>query len=466
MSTFEEKSILESLQNNLASPVTFPDTSEIYEGLRKKYLSTGEAVEVDFRKLAGWVKLGDQLTHQIHPYPAKLLPHIANFFVNATTLRAAGNSILDPFCGSGTVALEASLAGATSYVADANPLALLITKVKTTPYKIAELKDSLQSLLGRVKRLKTAPQIAIINSDLWYSPERKKSLEIIARAVKEVSNEDHRDFFRVCLSVTSKKLSNSDPAISVPVRLKTKEKFTEKVNKRIQERLDWIESASPIAEFTKTCLANIERIETTNNFYDSRKPAIALSNDAKKLKCSQSFKNSNSTVSLTVTSPPYGSAQKYIRSSSLSLNWLELSSPNGLTNLEDKSIGREHAPLRNRERTSPPLPDKYEDLLIRIRKSNETRYHITRSYLCEMREALIEIAKVTAPSGHVVLVIGNNSICNEPLRNDLFATNILTEAGLNLETSLIDHIKSRGLMTKRNKTASLISRESVIVFSK
>jgi tRNA G10 N-methylase Trm11 len=47
--------------------------------------------------------------------------------------------VLDPFCGSGTVALEASIHGFLPLVADANPLALLLTKVKTTPYCIEKL---------------------------------------------------------------------------------------------------------------------------------------------------------------------------------------------------------------------------------------------------------------------------------------------------------------------------------------
>jgi hypothetical protein len=37
---------------------------------------------------------------------------------------------------------------------------------------------------------------------------------------------------------------------------------------------------------------------------------------------------------------------------------------------------------------------------------------------------------------------------------------------MTLELSLIDHIKSRGLMTKRNQTASVIAREAVLVFRK
>ncbi|ABE42338.1 hypothetical protein Bpro_0374 [Polaromonas sp. JS666] len=132
-------------------------------------MRTGQSVEVDFRGLVNWVRLGNQLTHQIHPYPAKLLPHIAHFFARASTYTGKQGRILDPFCGSGTVALEASLAGHKPLVADANPLALLITRVKTTPYNLEELRASLDSLLKRVVRYRTAPNISVVNDQLWYS---------------------------------------------------------------------------------------------------------------------------------------------------------------------------------------------------------------------------------------------------------------------------------------------------------
>ena len=103
-----------------------------------EYHKNQTPIDIDFRKLIHWLRAGDQLTHQIHPYPAKLLPHIAYFFLKAHK-NLTQKLVLDPFCGSGTVALEASIHGFLPLVADANPLALLLTKVKTTPYCIEKL---------------------------------------------------------------------------------------------------------------------------------------------------------------------------------------------------------------------------------------------------------------------------------------------------------------------------------------
>ena len=206
------------------------DTSNTFAELVSRFNRTGKPLQVDFRKLVSWVPLGDQLTHHLHSYPAKLLPHIGHFFVRAQCLRGTRPIILDPFCGSGTVALEASIANVQPYIADSNPLALLISRVKTTGYDLADLSAAIERALSRSRRYKTGPVVQLVNSQLWYLPEIKRSLERILRSVNEEPNDRTRDFLRVCFSATARRLSNADPAISVPVRSRTKETFSDARN--------------------------------------------------------------------------------------------------------------------------------------------------------------------------------------------------------------------------------------------
>ena len=49
-----------------------------------------------------------------------------------TASPAAPLTVLDPFCGSGTVLLEAALRGHLAIGVDVNPLARLLSRVKTT----------------------------------------------------------------------------------------------------------------------------------------------------------------------------------------------------------------------------------------------------------------------------------------------------------------------------------------------
>ncbi len=455
----------------LGGPKDHPvvDTSLLLEELRRRYVRKAKPIEVDFRKLVNWIRLGDQLTHQIHPYPAKLLPQIAHFFIRASYFNGAGKIVLDPFCGSGTVALEASLAGHLPMIADANPLALLIARVKTTPYETIELSDAAQKIVSKARRFKHADEIPVVNGHLWYDATVKKNLEILLRAINCVSRDDHKDFFRVCFSVVSRRLSRADPAISVPVRLKTKDRLSNVANQRIKERQRWLRSADVLAEFKRVCDANISRVQTANFLNRDRCPAIEVGRDARNLQSPGSKvggKLQDESVSLILTSPPYGSAQKYIRAASLSLNWLGLAAPTELAMLEGRSIGREHLPRYAGVDTTTEIPQSFERLVARITAKNERRGQITRQYLCEMKAALVEMVRVCSKQGHIVLVVGNNQVCGKYLHNDKFIVHILEELGMKLEMSLIDHIKSRGLITKRNKTASVISRESVLVFSK
>jgi hypothetical protein len=66
--------------------------------------------------------------HQISPYIGKLKPNIARELVLNYT--KPGWLVADPFCGSGTIPLEAQLAGRRVVASDDNPYALVLTKAK------------------------------------------------------------------------------------------------------------------------------------------------------------------------------------------------------------------------------------------------------------------------------------------------------------------------------------------------
>lgn len=443
------------------------DTSLLLQELKKEYEKRRSPIEVNFREMVNWVRPGDQLTHFIHPYPAKLLPHIANFFASASALRRDGSSILDPFAGSGTVALEGSMVGLTPLIADSNPLALLVTRVKTTPYDPSVLLECIRALVTRTSRLRAAPSIPIVNEHIWYRPRIKSELERILRAVTEVEDDSVRDFFQVCFSVVARRLSNADMSISVPVRLKVKPSLSDEANREVRRHIKWLNSVDALEEFAKTAHLNVARIATTNDRYPSRVSATPVGHDARSLVDESGNRLASNSVPLVVTSPPYGSAQKYIRASSLSLNWLSLCPPRGLANLESRSIGREHL-ARSREgaQVHAKEDNRLSDTLDTIRQVNAARAAITETYLREMRDALREIVRVTAPKGHVALVIGNNRVSGVTVKNDEFAAELLQENGCDVNLVLRDRIHSRGLLTQRNATAGVIARETIMLFQK
>src|ERR1700752_3595814 len=70
--------------------------------------------------------------HSIHPYPAKFIPNIPRALINSLPI-PEGSIILDPFCGSGVTLTEAQDAGIESLGVDLNPIACLLSRVKTNP---------------------------------------------------------------------------------------------------------------------------------------------------------------------------------------------------------------------------------------------------------------------------------------------------------------------------------------------
>ena len=74
--------------------------------------------------------LARALTHGFHSYAGRMHPSTARTAI--AELSKPGQHILDPFCGSGTVLVEAMAAGRMAVGVDASPLAILIAKVRST----------------------------------------------------------------------------------------------------------------------------------------------------------------------------------------------------------------------------------------------------------------------------------------------------------------------------------------------
>src|SRR5262245_55297191 len=69
--------------------------------------------------------------HQLSPYIGKLKSAIAADLL--TTYTGLNDLVLDPFCGSGTVPLEAALLGRRAVAADASMYAAVLTRAKLAP---------------------------------------------------------------------------------------------------------------------------------------------------------------------------------------------------------------------------------------------------------------------------------------------------------------------------------------------
>jgi DNA modification methylase len=433
----------------------FPfDTRPEIERLIECYQNTGEAQEVSFRELVPWLKVGERATHYLHSYPAKLLPQIAHFFLAASNMSEKGASVLDPFSGTGTVALEAILSGKKAFYADANPVARLITSVKTSVISLDSVRAAYARAIQRYKKSRSSTPPDVVNIAHWYEPQVIGHLCRLKAGIDAESDGHIKDFLYVTFSSVVRKCSLADPRLSVPVRLK------EYSGRRVTKKISVIECFSE--QFEANCKRMAEYVKLTKIC----EVGHSAGSDARKLELSPGTPLPSGTIDLVITSPPYAGAQKYIRATSLSLGWLGFVKSSQLRELEDKNIGREHIPKQKYEsfvRTGIASADL---ILESVYKENPLRAAIASTYLIEMKSALREIYRVLKTGGRMILVIGNNVVCGKEFMSSEYLSIACQELGMSVELKLIDSIKSRGLMTKRNKTASLITREWVLVLRK
>jgi hypothetical protein len=423
------------------------DFSGDFERLEETYRQRKKAVPVNFRELVPLHSGVDRASHLLHSYPAKLLVNIPIFFLNSKQLGFRNGVVLDPFCGTGTVLLEAILAGHKAVGADANPLARLIAQVKVTPLDPVVLHAACQTISKLSKRIKPLRFSPVVDVDRWFDPDVKVDLGRLLGAVQEIDDPPTRRFMQVCFSNCIRKVSRADPRMSVPVR-----------NRKVSEAL-----VANVAEVFERCvLLNIQRINTLWAANARFADATHIVDDARHLGKGRLSINAD----LIITSPPYLGAQKYIRASSLSIGWLGLAPENKLRQLERQSIGREHFSKTEYETLETPDVKGVGAHLQRVWKRNPLRAHIAATYLKEMNQALSEACFHLRKGGHFVLIIGDNSLCGAPFPTSRYLRNMLYDAGLDLRLALVDDIRSRGLMTKRNKTAGLIYREHIYVFQK
>lgn len=103
------------------------------------------------------------LTHWWYPYKAKFHPQMTKALINWCGLKN-GDTLLDPFCGSGTALVEAKTLGVNSIGIDISPLCKLISKVKCDILDISyeELKDYPRESILRFfdKRLKKVKHLS------------------------------------------------------------------------------------------------------------------------------------------------------------------------------------------------------------------------------------------------------------------------------------------------------------------
>ncbi|MGI9559233.1 MAG: TRM11 family SAM-dependent methyltransferase [Thermodesulfobacteriota bacterium] len=100
---------------------------------RSAYIGSANGILSDYAKLTQYNltrAFNQYITHWFYPYKGKYHPQMVRALANVIGLKE-GDTLLDPFIGSGTTAVEGALLNLKVIGFDISPLCVLISKVKT-----------------------------------------------------------------------------------------------------------------------------------------------------------------------------------------------------------------------------------------------------------------------------------------------------------------------------------------------
>lgn len=85
--------------------------------------------------------------HRLHPYLGKFIPQLTEYFLRRYF--EPGDSVIDPFCGSGTTLVQAAEMGINSIGVDVSEFNVMISRVKLARYDLALLQEEVDDALRR-----------------------------------------------------------------------------------------------------------------------------------------------------------------------------------------------------------------------------------------------------------------------------------------------------------------------------
>lgn len=85
--------------------------------------------------------------HRLHPYLGKFIPQLVEIFLRKYF--TPGQTILDPFCGSGTTLVQANELGINSIGYDVSAFNVLLCRAKTTKYNLVEVRKEVLDIFNK-----------------------------------------------------------------------------------------------------------------------------------------------------------------------------------------------------------------------------------------------------------------------------------------------------------------------------
>jgi site-specific DNA-methyltransferase (cytosine-N4-specific) len=346
---------------------------------------------------------------QIHPYPARFIESLPRNLIQS--LGCAENTVIfDPFCGSGTTLLEAQRAGIPSIGVDLNPIACLISRVKTQPLDSAFEEHFHKVIADSARALKNGIEIPKIpNLNHWFAGDVQKAIAALVVSIDGILSAATKDALRLCLS-------------SIIVRVSKQDSDT---------RYAAVENTSTAGDvfsgFRTACEKLLSAKQTANYSVDSR----VITGDI----LSVTPDDITAQVGLVITSPPYPNAYEYWLYHKYRMWWL----------------GYDPIDVREKEIGARPHYQK---------KNGQTE----EDFSSQMSGVFSLFNKCIIRGGLVCIVIGRSIIKGRHIDN----AGIIKKVALECNYELVADIEREIQLSRKsfNLSYGKITTENILVFRK
>jgi SAM-dependent methyltransferase len=408
----------------------------------------------------------DRLTHYLFRFPAKFHPPVVQALLAQHT--SPGQHVLDPFCGSGTLLVEAARMERHSIGLDVDPIAVAVAAAKVHRYPSSELlasasvvlksananarshsdyerltfEDISESEFDRKARTLADFIPAIPNLRHWFRLYVVIDLANLRRAITTALIPlDHRNLFMVVFASIIRNCSNADPVpvsgLEVTAHMKRRDKEGRLIN--------------PFFLFSKAMARTLTAVDQYFHATTSSISAQVLIADAVHLE------NYNlCSVDAVITSPPYHGAVDYYRRHQLEMFWLGLTANQGdRLMLLDKYIGRPSVPQRDPLLKADQLRTKLAiEWDQRIREVSPPRANAFRHYMLAMTRVFEGLSFLLRSRSPALFVVGHSCWNSAEIpTTDLFEE--LSGESFNLENVFSYPVKNRYMSYSRHNGADI-----------
>jgi site-specific DNA-methyltransferase (cytosine-N4-specific) len=391
------------------------------------------------------VKESHEFTHGLHIYPAKIVPQIARELI--AKFSNPLDVVLDPFCGSGTVLVESLVANRHSIGIDINTLALLLAKVKTTPLRREEVLETMNTIVDNAKaRTKSALNSEekvsiekIPNVHHWFKPYVARELALLNAEIQQITNQEIRDFFRVCFSATMFNVSN--------IRKADNPYFI-----RIFHEDEMVKHKPVVLEqFTKTVKKNSESIKSIEGVRKQKASVRIINGNTRELVSILGKKSAD----LIVTSPPYGEEKNtmdYARFSKLALYWLGLDGRH-VKEMKENALGCNLRHWQEVEIDSKTLKEKLKE----VAKKSQLRADEVYSFFYDYLICLEQMFETCKEDSSCCIVIGDRTAAGIPIPNGKVTCELCENVGFVVDENVQRKMYLRALRS------NVIANESILI---